>query len=358
MMTRLKAGIAVLTGELWGYPLLVGGCVWSILIQFEYPILGSPLPALFPAVGITLVLLKGVLLLKHFLGDDPVHPAVKTGLQNVGALCTFVLWGFVVCGVLVYINAKFDDERPFQVHSTLTTLSELHVRHGIPLSLAWTSLQSWHDPQHTSPLLLNAGLRRGRWGGEAVIVQMRGGFLAWPWVDWMERDTEHYARAILKANPNAQRGWQTLIQSYRSQNKLTESTTLVYEYLQHFPGDIRMAFSVGSDLVVAGFLKEGIPLLEYVVARRPVYGAYQSLGYALQNTKRLTEAAAILEQSVTLAPEDWEVYYHLGEIYLQMGHPDRSIAMYEEVLKRLPHFPEVESRVYTLRKEQEARSGK
>ncbi|HXC61413.1 MAG TPA: tetratricopeptide repeat protein, partial [Nitrospiria bacterium] len=60
--------------------------------------------------------------------------------------------------------------------------------------------------------------------------------------------------------------------------------------------------------------------------------------------------------SIRINPDPWEAYYRLGYIYNEMGRYKEAVAMFEKVLERQPHFPEIEKQFADLRKKLPAQS--
>jgi tetratricopeptide (TPR) repeat protein len=98
-----------------------------------------------------------------------------------------------------------------------------------------------------------------------------------------------------------------------------------------------------------GIYGPGIDFLDYSIAQRPSYDAFQQLGWALSYQGNKRRAAEVLEHSIHLKPAYWEAYYHLGYVYSDMGRSVEALAMFEKTLQRRPNFPEVETEVKRLR---------
>jgi tetratricopeptide (TPR) repeat protein len=121
----------------------------------------------------------------------------------------------------------------------------------------------------------------------------------------------------------------------------------LYGYLDVYPYAYQFASIIAGQVVNAGRLEQAIPFLEYAVAMGKHYDDYQLLGLALQWKGERQRASRVFGESIPLAPDDWEVYFHLAETYAQMGRRDDAIAMYRKVLERRADFPEVERLIQT-----------
>jgi tetratricopeptide (TPR) repeat protein len=155
----------------------------------------------------------------------------------------------------------------------------------------------------------------------------------------MVRDEEYYLRQTLQHVPRSSAAWKNLVIFYKDRKRWDDAVKMLYGYLDVYPYAYQFASIIAGQMVNAGRLEHAIPFLEYAVAMGKHYDDYQLLGVALQWKGDKQRAAKIFEESIPLAPDDWEVYFHLAETYAQMGRRDEAIAMYRRVLERRANSP-------------------
>jgi Flp pilus assembly protein TadD len=116
-----------------------------------------------------------------------------------------------------------------------------------------------------------------------------------------------------------------------------EARTLLSRAGEVFHDDAMALNNIGYRLVDADKLaSDALPLLERAVALRPDEGIIiDSLGWAHYRLRQLPQAAAALERATRLGPEDPEIEYHLGVVYVDMGRT-------EDARKRFLHALEMD----------------
>jgi hypothetical protein len=270
-------------------------------------------------------------------------------------------WAFLSCGVvmgvsaLLLINGLKDVRSPIERSSVVLAMhsAELDVGHVIPLSLV--ELTSWDHPAQVTWLLLHPMEERRLWPGQSVVLQLRTGLLAIPWVAKIERDDAAYFRQVTQAVPNAVEAWKRLINFQLDHHRWDEVFLATQDYLKRYPRDYEFAGGIAAAFgqarrnveaaqILALFLDDPLPPLKQ-------YELYNLLGWAWTKIGRFDEGVTLLKASIPLDPESWWAYYHLGYAYRYAGHAHEAMAMFQEVLARRPHFPgrfQVPSAIGTL----------
>jgi tetratricopeptide (TPR) repeat protein len=335
------------------YLVIAAVCGWAAYIQLYYRVPSIFVFILLPWIGAVLALLHILLLANHFVSRLSADEQLKDILRRVEWWASLVVRVHVYVSLFLYANAKLDRTFPVEHRSVALSIMKTNGNALGRLPMAWINLRSWHTPQQFERLVLTPFERDNLWGGESVLVKVHAGYFHVEWVSSIERDTEYYAKQVLEQLPTASLAWKGLINFYLQRNNTEQVVQAARQYMQYYPQDYRFLLSVGGYLGSAGHYSEAIPFLEHALQRHPSYTIHQQLGWTLSYQGNKERAAEVLEASIPLAPDDWEAYYHLGYVYIDLGKPAEALGMFEEVLKRQRHFPEVESQVTNLRKHQE-----
>lgn len=332
-------------------------CLWALYVQVAYRHPGQFVMILLPWVATALVALNLLLLVKDLVAQLPTdHP-----LQSAGVMAergsNFVVRLFVCYSLLLYTNGKLDRSSAELKTSEVKEVIGQTIDVGRRASLRWVKLRSWDKPESTTYLLLKGRERWSVWAGQPVLVELHRGALRLPWVKTIEQNGEAYYRQILAIAPTASAAWKELVYFYIDHRRWPEALEATQRYSGVYPNDDDFVLDVAGALGTAGRPGDQVALIEPIVERRPSYVALNMLGWALSRVGDKTRAAAVIESSLPLSPspDDVQAYYHLGYIYRDLGRVAEAIHMFEAVLERQPHFPEVETLLGELRRTSSAR---
>jgi tetratricopeptide (TPR) repeat protein len=323
-------------------------CVIAMKIQLDYRVAGHFLFLLLPSVGLALTVLNFVFLINHLLTRLPEDDPFRLALGRIKWWSNLLVRVFVYYSLLLYVNAKLDTAKPTYQNTEIVSLNKGAVL-GLPMPYSWVTLRVLANPDRTEQVLLKANERERLWGAQPVVLTIQPGYLGIPWIAAIELDWVHYAGEILKFAPTAAAAWKQLIIFNFQHDRWKDAIKDTNNYLKHYPNDLDFIRYVAGALLDAGQYKESIPLLEYVLAKRPTYDVHQTLGWALSYAGNNPRAAEVLEVSVKLKPDYWEAYYHLGYVYGGMGRLAEGIAAFEKALARKPNSPEMEIELARLR---------
>jgi tetratricopeptide (TPR) repeat protein len=332
------------------YFFLVYLCLWAMGLQLRYRVSGSHLVSFLPWIGIVLATLNLVLLLNHLLISMPSEHPLRQLTRRVEWWANLCIGLFVCYSIFLVDNAVMNSSAAVARKAEIVSISGDSVNLGFDIPYSWAHLRASDGSGREETYLLTWREKEDLWGGEAVRVQIRDGFFGIPWLARIEKDEEKYADDVLKLNPAASRPWRKKIYGYLEQGQSAEAAASVRDYLKIYPGDIGFARTVANNFKITAHYPEAIELFDYIVARRPNYDDYQSLGWTLTERGEADRAAKVLEASIPLRPRDWEAYYNLGYLYQTVGKNEQAVAMYKKVLEILPHFPEVEGNIASLQK--------
>ena len=329
---------------------ITGLCLWALFVQMIYRVPSQFLLLFLPWLGIALSALSFVLLINHFLTRVSEDHPFRLISRQIEWWSSLIIRFFIYYSLVLYANGRLDSSEPVKQHSEILSISagETHIRFPIPYK--WVTLRSWEEPNQTKRLFLQPAEEEELWGGEKVLVQTREGRFGIPWVSEITRDEEPYAKEILRLTPTASDARKNLIQLYLTQKRWAEAVAATKELLKTYPKAYDYAYFVGGQLTHNRIYDAGIQFLDYSIAHRPSYDAYQQLGWALSYQGNKARAAEVLERSINLKPAHWEAYYHLGYVYSDMGRNAEALAMFEKALERRPDFLEVQKEIVRLRR--------
>lgn len=112
------------------------------------------------------------------------------------------------------------------------------------------------------------------------------------------------------------------------------------------PSSSEELFKKAAALIKAGKYSAAASLLRQAAALAPRQASiHHYLGYALWKLNQWSEAQAEFEKARQLDPRNPYTCYFLARIAQSLGHPDRSIALYQEVLKLGPGIYDTHQRL-------------
>jgi len=323
---------------------LVGLCLWVMYVQTVYRVPGQILFLLLPWISLALGALNFILLFNHITSRYAPGPFQQTLLKiERGAMLIILVFFFY--GLVIYLNGSLDDSRPTDQATELLAINGDEIDLGYAIPYTWANLRSWNNPNQIERIFLNGKEREWLWGGEAVQVKLRKGYFHIPWVLEIEKDQEKASLEILKLNPKASDAWVQLVYFYIESRRWKEASDTAHEYLKIYPKNYDFAHNVGSQLIAYGQKQSGVKFIEYVVEKRPTYQDAQTLGWTLHLLGENQRAIQVLETSIPLDPDNWQVYYNLGDLYLDMGKYEVALGMFEKAVQREPNFPELQQRI-------------
>lgn len=330
----------------WLPPLL---CGWSFWAQMTYRVPGHALFVILPWVNTALAAWSlawwlGVLVLRL----PSAGPLQRALLQAWAGVCAVILL-FAAYGAVLFVNGRWDRSRLAEHASVVKDVRGVDTELGYVLP-PWIELQAWAG-RGTTRLPLRWSERDEFWASQPVLVQVRTGALGIPWVARIERDEERQSRRILQSIPTAAVAWKNLTDFYLRRSRWAEGKAALLDYLKLYPNDYEFARGCSVSFVLARRSADAVEIMEPFLERRPSYELYNILGFEYHKLGRRDRAVELLEASILLDPEPFDAYYHLGYVYSAMGKPQQAVAMFEEVLKRRPNFPEITAQVDRLRKQ-------
>lgn len=319
---------------------LLGLLIPAVIVQYQFRTPSVFLYYFTPLVGLCTTTLSLTLFVRKFssLSNTNRMRTLILTIERIAALPMFIFFGH---SLIVFANGVSDYSAPVKRQFHVASKSDVEVDLRALQLVSWATVESVPQPESRGYLLLSGNEPMSLWGGEMVIAHVHDGTLGLPWISHTERDEEYYFKQALRDSPRSAIIWRNLARLYQKQQRWDDMMKAIYGYLDVYPYDYTIPAAFGSEMLVTGRFDEAIPLLEYATGMSKRYEHYQLLGHAWQS-KDKEKAIEIYTASIPLAPQDWEVYFHLAETYSEMGRSQDAVAMYRQVLERRPDFPEVE----------------
>jgi tetratricopeptide (TPR) repeat protein len=220
---------------------------------------------------------------------------------------------------------------------------------GVLQPISWIELRSWRGDGRTETVLLRPREGRQLWPGEEVLVRVRWGYWAIPWVMGIERDDAGYFRRIVEHVPTAARAWKELATEYLYADEWDKLPATVARYLALVPRDVAFAGGVAAAMGVVQRPKLVRAVLEPALAGPFDYRVFALAGMAYHLTGDSARGLELLERARQADPANYLAYQGLGMVHENQGRLVEAVAMYETALARNPNLPYVAAGLPKLR---------
>ena len=115
----------------------------------------------------------------------------------------------------------------------------------------------------------------------------------------------------------------------------------LHDLEEGWPADPRVDILRARLLELRGAPDRALPLMRQVVRRRPSVSGLLRLADMEFRLGESEAARTHAEQALALSPEHYQAASLLAQIELQYGDPRRAVEIYERLVRRAPHLPEV-----------------
>jgi hypothetical protein len=330
---------------------------WALTMTFALGVLAFAIPAgpirrvLAPALvwaALGTVYLFAVIVIAGLV-SSAAPAVVRQALRWMERVALALVAGFIVVGVVAFVNGHFDASLPTEVKSQIRDIGRAEVELEHVADYGWADLRSWRRPGGIERVFMSRTERAHSWPGQAIVARVRSGALRLAWIVDMGVDVEEYNRQILAIAPNARGARGALIDWYLSRHRWQDATAQTLDYLDRFPGEFEYVREVAAKLGLAHQTVAARAVLERLVARHPTPAILSLTGWVMNVTGDRSRSIELLETAVRLDPGDWIHYYRLGTVYHGAGRDDDAIVTFEHMLERRPNYPEVERQLGRLR---------
>jgi len=178
------------------------------------------------------------------------------------------------------------------------------------------------------------------------VTLFAGGF-GLPRIERIARDEETRHRAVLALAPDAAASWAALASLYAQRRQWPQALEAARGYLRS-SADVSPIESIAAQLFQARDYSRSLEFSRLVFERSRSFKSLVFLGWTLAKLGRHEQSLPLLEEAVRMNPDTFWGYYHLGYAYQYAGKRAEAAAMFREVLKRRPDFPEIEQQLRSL----------
>ena len=320
-------------------------CGWALHAQQHYRIAaGTPEWAIAWA-GVALAVLSACLVVRGWieLRYEPSHESMVT-VDRAAKVALWLVRAYVLWSVVLLANAMLDSSPAELRRGTVERISrgEAYLSRFVPLAWADVALEG-----ERRRVLLRPPEAETLWGGQAVELTFHRGGLGLARVADVARDEEARHRAVLAQSPTASGSWAGLLKLYAGRERWAEALEAARGYLSA-SADVSPVSEVAAQRFQRGDYKRAAEFSRLIFERSKSFKSHIFLGWTLAKLGQHGEALPLLRTAVELDPETFWGYYHLGYAYKYAGDGANAAAMFREVLKRRPHYPEIEQELRTL----------
>ncbi len=331
--------------ELGPAALSVALCGWALYAQQRYRIAaGTPEWAIVWA-GLALAVVSACLTVRGWIERryDPSHEAV-VAIDRAATLALWLVRIYVLWSVVLLANAVLDSSPAELRRGAVERIfrGEAYFTRFIPLAWADVGLDG-----ERRRVLLRPDEAEALWGGQAVEVTFHRGALGLARVADVARDEEARHRAVLAQSPTAAASWAGLLKLYARRGRWAEALEAARGYLAA-SADVSPVSEVAAERFQRGDHPRALAFSRLIFERSKTFKSHIFLGWTLAKLGQHAEALPLLRTAVELDPETFWGYYHLGYAYKYAGDAGNAAAMFREVLKRRPDYPEIQQELRSL----------
>jgi tetratricopeptide (TPR) repeat protein len=322
-------------------------CLWALYAQQHYRVAaGTPEWAIAWA-GVALAVVAASLTVRGWIERRlaPSHEAV-VAVDRAASVALWLVRLYVLWSVVLLANAVLDGSSATTRRATIGTLSRGEAYFASFVPLAWADLVFTDSREHRR-VLLDAREAEVLWGGQAVEVRLHAGALGLARIAAVAPDEEVRHRAVLAIAPDAAGSWAALARLYAKRERWPEAMEAARSYLRA-SADSGTVRDLAAERFQRGDYARAAEFARLVFDRERSFKSHTFLGWTLSKMGQHKEALPLLRTAVELDPETFWGYYHLGYAYKYAGQPAEAAAMFHEVLKRRPDYPEIERELRSM----------
>ena len=264
-------------------------------------------------------------------------------------VCALTTLGFAFYGLFLFTNGKFDVADPVHYPTEILRIGMDETTLGVRAPFVWADVRSWRRTGEVERILLRSSERERLWAGQAVMVSVRPGFYAIPWVSRIEADVERRSQIVLRRFPGAGQVRKDLAEFYVRLGRFTDAAMTTRDYAERFPYDQDFPVYVAKLLTSRHRFGDVVTVLADVAPRRDDANVNMLLGYSLAMQGRRAEGLALLERARAMQPDDWWPHYALGWVYAGNGQHAAAVLSFEKAVVLRPGLYDAQRELQRLR---------
>jgi tetratricopeptide (TPR) repeat protein len=322
-------------------------CLWALYAQQHYRIAAGTPDWAIAWAGVALAVVAASLTVRGWIERRlaPSHEAV-VAVDRAASVALWLVRLYVLWSVVLLANAVLDGSNATTRRANIGALSRGEAYFASFVPLAWADLV-FADSGERRRVLLNAREAEALWGGQAVEVQLHAGALSLTRIDSVVPDAEARHRAVVAIAPDAAGSWAALATLYAKRERWPESVEAARNYLRA-SSESGTVQDLAAERFQRGDLARAAEFSRLIFERDKSFKSHIFLGWTLSKLGQHKEALPLLRAAVELNPETFWGYYHLAYAYRYAGQPAEAAAMFREVLKRRPDYPEIEQELRSI----------
>ncbi len=328
------------------YGVIIAVVAWSNYAFIQYRITGNAIFSLLPDTGVFMMYLWIVLFFDEFLDVLQSRNSLAAVVKKIQKLSIIFVVMYALMALALRINGI--SFVPATIKSAkFIAISRSHRGSG---NFGKMIIQDWDDTSLRRTILLASRDEANLYPGENVEVVLRRGILGLQRIVEVRKDMVKFYTKMLQVDPESKAAIKGLTVAYSRRNELEEALKWYGIYNDKYGTDDNIGFNWGSRLVEDRQYKVAATVLTKVIEKNRTYKNLYMLGYALAWAGEKYEAEKYLREATELDPTDFSAYYSLGYVYYDTGRYPQAKEAWSTVLKLMPHFPEVESKLRMVEK--------
>jgi tetratricopeptide (TPR) repeat protein len=326
----------------------VGLCLWALWAQQHYRVVIGTSERAIAWVGVALAALCATLIVRDWI--ENWLAGRDEALRAIDSVANMTLWFlrlYVIWSVVLLANAQFDRSPASYRKAVLEQAFSTEIYFAYFMPLSWGELQFADGTPERLRVLFTPLEAPKLWGGQPVEVEFRKGALGLTRIVSVRADAEASNRAVLKIAPTATAAWQGLFEYYAARDFWPEAIDTAQRYLELSPrkGPVEQ---VALERFRRGDYFHSLMLARVMFNREKSFITHTYLGWTLAKVGQYDEAVPLLKKAIDLDPQTFWGYYHLAYTYKWARDAANAAAMFREVLKRRPNYPEIEQELRSL----------
>jgi len=207
----------------------------------------------------------------------------------------------------------------------------------------------WDDRGRRREIPLLSPEEASLYAGQDVEVVVRKGILSLDRVLEVRQDWKGYYRKMLRAIPDSPVAVKGLVLTCMERSELSEAQRWYTMLEERNADDDGVGTRLAQRMIEARQFAPAAALLERIVLKDRSYENLYTLGYALAWAGEKREAEKYLSEATALDPTDYRAFYSLGYVCQDTNQLKKAEQAWSAVLKLMPHFPEVERNLQSVK---------
>ena len=138
---------------------------------------------------------------------------------------------------------------------------------------------------------------------------------------------------LIESIPEDHRSVAALAELYTKQEMHEEAISTWQSLLKIDPENTQYWSGLVEAYRAAGMLQKGLETVQQLIAENPSAAYYSQLGVVYMEIRRFDDAVAAYRRGIELAPNNWQMYDDLGQLYAQTGDLDAAEQTYKTALQ-------------------------